>query len=261
MKSRITILIVNTSIQAKNERKIEKFSSLNKIKTNNYTNNKIPIRNSTNTQTKPPIIPKNQKHNKHPSTATQPSYKLNSQLKYNSANNNNIDINESGIFSQITIENPKEVYYLPQKVNYSCAIPKNIPKLNIQHPLDENIKIQIQSETPNQSMIESLGSPNNLNNAFVNIESLTISEKKGHVNSHIDEELGENVNQMQNDTKNNFHKSNSLNSTKPSSKQNFVLNFENLPKADYHKEFIEQFEDFSPSWRKECLKMKGFVPK
>ena len=49
-------------------------------------------------------------------------------------------------------------------------------------------------------------------------------------------------------------------STKPSSNQNFSLNFENLPKADYHKEFIAKYDDFSPSWRKECMEMKGFVP-
>ena len=37
----------------------------------------------------------------------------------------------------------------------------------------------------------------------------------------------------------------------------FLLNFQNLPKTDYNQEFMSKFEEFSPSWRKECKKLKG----
>lgn len=44
-------------------------------------------------------------------------------------------------------------------------------------------------------------------------------------------------------------------------KQHFSLNFENLPRADYHEEFIAQMDDFSPSWRLACEKMQKGKPK
>lgn len=37
----------------------------------------------------------------------------------------------------------------------------------------------------------------------------------------------------------------------------FDLNLENLPKKDFNDEFMEKYEEFSPSWRNECHKMKG----
>ncbi len=33
------------------------------------------------------------------------------------------------------------------------------------------------------------------------------------------------------------------------------LNFENLKRADFNDEFIQNYEEFSPSWRKECDKI------
>lgn len=35
------------------------------------------------------------------------------------------------------------------------------------------------------------------------------------------------------------------------------LNFENLERKDFNDEFMEKFDDFSPSWRNECKKLKG----
>ena len=84
----------------------------------------------------------------------------------------------------------------------------------------------------------------------INIDNLNIVDGSKYKYLSLDEVE---VNQ---DNKN---KSISINSTNPSSKQNFILNLENLPKADYHKEFIAKYNDFSPSWRKECKKMKGFI--
>ncbi len=39
--------------------------------------------------------------------------------------------------------------------------------------------------------------------------------------------------------------------------KSFDLNLENLPKKDFNDEFLEKYEEFSPSWRNECHKMKG----
>jgi hypothetical protein len=54
-------------------------------------------------------------------------------------------------------------------------------------------------------------------------------------------------------------------SAKPSSNLNdnittthnskFILNLENLPKADFNDEFMEDADDFSPSWREACKKI------
>lgn len=38
---------------------------------------------------------------------------------------------------------------------------------------------------------------------------------------------------------------------------NFGLNFANLPKhSDFNEEFLENYDEFSPSWRKEVDKIK-----
>jgi len=175
--------------------------------------------------------------------------KINSQLKYNSVNDKMDDI-ESSIYSQISGDIPKEIYYLPQKVTNSNTIPKNIPKLNLlkNKNQDENMNSDHQKESEiadlnfgSESRVEEL-SPGNLNQAFINIESLTMSEKK------------EDISDVENDKE-------EKSSTKPSSKKNFALNLENIPRADYHTEFIAKYDEFSPSWRKECRNMKGFVPK
>ena len=39
--------------------------------------------------------------------------------------------------------------------------------------------------------------------------------------------------------------------------KSFLLNLQNLPKIDYNTEFMSKFEEFSPSWRNECKKLKG----
>ena len=39
--------------------------------------------------------------------------------------------------------------------------------------------------------------------------------------------------------------------------KNFALNLENIPHKDFNDEFLEKIEEFSPSWRAECRKLKG----
>lgn len=39
--------------------------------------------------------------------------------------------------------------------------------------------------------------------------------------------------------------------------KNFALNLENIPHKDFNDEFLEKIEEFSPSWRAECKKLKG----
>ena len=38
------------------------------------------------------------------------------------------------------------------------------------------------------------------------------------------------------------------------------LNMINIPMKDFQQEFLDHYEDFSPSWRNECMKMRGFHP-
>ena len=45
-----------------------------------------------------------------------------------------------------------------------------------------------------------------------------------------------------------------------SNSKSFLLNFQNLPKIDYNQEFMSKFDEFSPSWRNECKKLKGLNP-
>ena len=58
---------------------------------------------------------------------------------------------------------------------------------------------------------------------------------------------------------NNFNISNNLTNDKDQKSKNFLLNFQNLPKIDYNTEFMQKFEEFSPSWRNECKKLKGLT--
>ena len=53
-----------------------------------------------------------------------------------------------------------------------------------------------------------------------------------------------------------YLKTKSPNGKNPNS-TNFLINLENLPKLDYNEEFLSKFEEFSPSWRNECKKLKG----
>ena len=40
--------------------------------------------------------------------------------------------------------------------------------------------------------------------------------------------------------------------------KDFNLNLENIPHDDFNDEFLGQYSEFSPSWRKGCVKMKDF---
>ena len=68
---------------------------------------------------------------------------------------------------------------------------------------------------------------------------------------------------VNNNTKNNQTTKFSLNMNKKSNNDNTatndeaaasvqVLNFECLKRNDFNDEFVQNYEDFSPSWRKEC---------
>ena len=166
---------------------------------------------------------------------------------------------------------------MPQKVtNSNKSIPKSIPKLDFNQNNDQ-MMIHTESQSAKeeygnqetqqhlQYVFEEQGSPKTLDNAFMTGESIGMSEKKVYIDDlnllHESSRIPNLEDQEIFEPNEGRIKSNSINTTKPSSKQTFALNFENLPKADYHAEFISQFQDFSPSWRKECMKMKGFDPK
>jgi len=72
------------------------------------------------------------------------------------------------------------------------------------------------------------------------------NQEKSYLSNRID--INKNVSYNISPTKEQNNKVNS----------SFSLNLQNLPKNnDYNQEFMSKYEEFSPSWRNECKKLKG----
>ena len=59
---------------------------------------------------------------------------------------------------------------------------------------------------------------------------------------------------------NSFKETNSCflnNEDQKNNSKNYDINLEKLQRKDFNDEFMENFEDFSLSWRNECKKLKG----
>jgi hypothetical protein len=80
-----------------------------------------------------------------------------------------------------------------------------------------------------------------------------------NINNTINHNISNNLGFTLNFNNNSFKEINTsiLNNENPKNLKSFDLNLENLPKKDFNEEFMEKYEEFSPSWRHECHKMKG----
>jgi len=83
---------------------------------------------------------------------------------------------------------------------------------------------------------------NNINNSNNNKFSLNLAGKgHGNVINNSNSDNNNDDNYDENSNNNNVNVQG--------------LNFENLKRGDFNDEFIQNYEDFSPSWRKECDKI------
>jgi hypothetical protein len=87
-------------------------------------------------------------------------------------------------YSQYIIDNPKDLFYFPQKVNLpQNSLPMNVPKLNLKHKnehLFTESDMKSKCSDLNQSLFDDLKTPgtNNLDKAFLTNETLSVSGKK-----------------------------------------------------------------------------------
>jgi len=165
----------------------------------------------------------------------------------------------TSIESENSADNCRELLYFQ---NISNPQIKNnhpkIPKLELNKTNNENNKLESNTENnteknENRSVNTSLLTPESkLEYNHINSDDMNkkLSFRISHNNVNISRE------ERAKSTSNTNEKFRSSNGKNPLS-TNFLINLENLPKLDYNEEFLSKFDEFSPSWRNECKKLKG----
>jgi len=169
-------------------------------------------------------------------------------------NDNTVNIKENldnslvSLNSETSVENAKELLYFQSKV-----VPQQTKSKNSSLPM-LSLNIAGKDDAKNSAKQEYISGTTSILTPETNNDAKNIEDKKMEMNCV--EDLNLNKHFSFNKTEGNNENIATVKQHNPKSKS-FLLNFQNLPKIDYNTEFLAKFDEFSPSWRNECKKVKG----
>jgi hypothetical protein len=172
-------------------------------------------------------------------------------------NTNILEDSVGSVGSEISLDNTTEIIN-KQLTAKSQPKNKNLPKLDFQKGNAENNKFEsnktnISGKPENRSDNTSALTPETKDtkkkiSLKLNFNQFSFNKDKDEV-AKSNSSIITNTNGLKDNTS-------TVKEHNPKSKS-FLINLENLPKIDYNTEFMSKFEEFSPSWRNECRKLKG----